>query len=463
MKSINNILLVTIFLVTFNACSDWLEPDPLAFYAPENVFIDEAGFESALVRCRKEMNADNHGERDLHFIALDYMYSDLACSIEQCDFTKNTPSLVGNRSALQKLFLNSYVYIKNANTVISRIDDITWDDEKIRNRILSEAYWFRAYWYYRLIHSYGDIPWVGEELKEAKVDYYSTSRWAILEQLKKDLEFAVQWLPDKPAKLGNVTKGAVNHLLAKIYLATCEFDKAIQAATAVINGPYELMTQRFGVDKERSYYNLMWDLHRIENKNLQENTETIYATIDRSDQAPETWWDLRGLYSMRHFGPSYWRVPDSEGVRATNWNTASGDTLGSGDAAVRLSRYFIYSLWEDGHYQWNTTPDMRRADCNWIEMGDSIAEIITVREDSPNFGEPLKKKHIANLADTMEVWFSWPYYKTYAPTPKTPYWQQPHGGQGDWYIFRLAETYLLRAEAYFWTGQPALAAMTSIR
>src|SRR5690606_37977137 len=30
---------------------------------------------------------------------------------------------------------------------------------------------------------------------------------------------------------------------------------------------------------------------------------------------------------------------------------------------------------------------------------------------------------------------------------------RPQGGQGDFYIFRLAETYLLRAEAYFWKNQ----------
>src|SRR5690606_10726911 len=32
------------------------------------------------------------------------------------------------------------------------------------------------------------------------------------------------------------------------------------------------------------------------------------------------------------------------------------------------------------------------------------------------------------------------------------------GGATDWYVFRLAETYLLRAEAYFWKGQLDLAA-----
>ncbi|MCE6992639.1 RagB/SusD family nutrient uptake outer membrane protein [Dyadobacter sp. CY323] len=451
--------IIVFSLLLLASCSqDWLKPEPLSFYAPENVFVDEAGFESGLVNCRKEMNADNHGDRAVHFLALDFMYTDLACSIEQCDFTKNTPSTVGSRSALQNLFLRSYVYIKNANTIISRIDAITWSDPAVRNRILSEAYWFRAYWYYRLVNSYGDIPWIGEELTDAKLDYKSTSRWAILGQLQKDLEFARQWLPATPARLGNVTKGAVNHLLTKIYLANGEFDSAISAATEVINGPYTLMKQRFGVDKNRAYYNLMWDLHRVQNKNLAENSETIYATVDRADQAPATWWDLRGTFSMRHFGPSYWRVLDATGNRATNWNTVSGDSLGSGDAAVRTNNYFIYSLWAEKNFKWNTTPDLRRSNSNWIEMGAATAEIATVRDGSPNLGEPLSKKYLPAQADTVETWFSWPYYKTYAPTPKTPYWVQPHGGQGDWYIFRLAETYLLRAEAYYWKGQTGLAA-----
>ncbi len=451
--------LLTMFLMIFTSCSDkWLEPDPLSFYAPENAFVDAAGFESALVTCKKEMNADSHGDRAFHYLATDIMYSDLANSIEQPNFNKNTPSSVGGRSGLHNLFLRAYEYIKNTNIIISRIDQIKWDDQAVRDRVLSEAYFFRAYWYYRLINTYGDIPWVGEELAGAKLDYYSTSRAAILNQLQKDLEYAAAHLPVIPAKGGDVSKGAANHFLAKIYLANCEFDKAIAAATEVINGPYALMTERFGIDKGRSYYNLLWDLHRVENKNVAGNTETIYATIDRSNQAPETWWDLRGTFSMRHFSPSYWRVLDQTGNRATNWNTPSGDTLGSGDAAVRSCDFFIYDLWKDATYRWDNTPDLRRANANWIEMGPSISEIITVRVGSPNFGQPLNRKYLPNKKDTIELWFSWPHYKTFTPTPRTPYWVQPHGGQGDWYVFRLAETYLLRAEAYWWKGQTGPAA-----
>jgi hypothetical protein len=43
------------------------------------------------------------------------------------------------------------------------------------------------------------------------------------------------------------------------------------------------------------------------------------------------------------------------------------------------------------------------------------------------------------------------YYKTYYPHADD-YQGVPYGGNGDSYLFRLAGTYLLRAEAYFWKG-----------
>lgn len=288
------------------SCSkSWLKPDPLSFYTPGNVFVDKQGFESALVTCKKVMNAENHGlAPDANYISAEFQYSDLAVELRQSDFTQNTPN-TSLRAPILTLFLNAYGYIKNANTIITRIDDIKWDNQGDRDRIFSEALWFRSYWYYRLVNTYGDIPWVGEELNKPKYDYKSTKRAAILLKLQKDLEYAVGHLPVKAARLGDVTKGAANHLLTKVYLANSEFDKAIAAATEVINGPYALMTSRFGSDANKPYHNLMWDLHRCENKSIAQNTETIYTTIERPDAPPGTWFDERGTCAMRAYGPSY--------------------------------------------------------------------------------------------------------------------------------------------------------------
>jgi hypothetical protein len=54
--------------------------------------------------------------------------------------------------------------------------------------------------------------------------------------------------------------------------------------------------------------------------------------------------------------------------------------------------------------------------------------------------------------DTIRNWYGWPHYKLYSPDPRRI---QPQGGAYDWYVFRLAETYLLRAEAYWWKGDIA--------
>jgi hypothetical protein len=80
------------------------------------------------------------------------------------------------------LFTTSYGCIKDANVLISRIDDITWKSEQNRNAVLAEAYWHRTYWYYRLVNSYGDVPWIGNEIQSAKLDFATYSRWTILDK-----------------------------------------------------------------------------------------------------------------------------------------------------------------------------------------------------------------------------------------------------------------------------------------
>jgi hypothetical protein len=72
--------------------------------------------------------------------------------------------------------------------------------------------------------------------------------------------------------------------------------------------------------------------------------------------------------------------------------------------------------------------------------------------DDPYYGKHLQLyDDQGNIlcSDTIRDWFDWPYYKLYVPDDNRT---QPAGGNGDWYVYRLAETYLLRAEAYFWKG-----------
>jgi hypothetical protein len=92
-------------------------------------------------------------------------------------------------------------------------------------------------------------------------------------------------------------------------------------------------------------------------------------------------------------------------------------------------------------------------------MGQLVYNNPTIKATSPFYGKPLQLrdatgKLLISGGDTIRNWFSWPHYKLYIEDAIRIPWQ---GGNSDWYIFRLAETYLLRAEAQFFKGNLAAA------
>lgn len=452
MKRIINIffILTLFFLLQVSCSEEWLEPKPLSFYAPENVYNEKAGFKSLLVQLRKDLRRENTGPASTgNFLVLEQSASDVAVPATALDFYKLTPNTSRNFSFL-RLIDHVYETTKSANTVISRIDDIEWENEEERNAILAEAYFFRSYWYYRLVHTYGDVPFVGVELSGAKLDFRTHSREAILQKIQADMEYAVEWLPATAAP-GEVSKGAGHHLLTKIYLANLEFDKAIAAATSVINGPYALMQTRFGSWAGVTNRNVIWDLHRPDNMNLPANTETILATVDRYEAPPEA--KTTGLLTMRHYHGGWFNIKDSQGKAGMVASGVMYDTLGRGNVNGRLTPFFQYNIWNYGTTTWRDTPDLRRSDANWIDW--KMDEIRFNNPKSVNFGEPIRLEYFASLTDTLYYIYAFPYYKTYAPNQPG---ERPYGGNGDWYLFRLAETYLLRAEAHYWKNDFASAA-----
>jgi hypothetical protein len=153
-----------------------------------------------------------------------------------------------DRNKIGPYWDEAYRGIKYANTVISRIDNITYVNQKQRNYILGSAYFHRALRYYRLTHQFGDVPAIMKEISEPKLDFYSVQREVILKKIKLDLDSALMWTKDTLIlNKGEVTSGAVGHLLTKVNLALGNFDDAIAAANGVIDpGVYKLMQIPFG-------------------------------------------------------------------------------------------------------------------------------------------------------------------------------------------------------------------------
>jgi starch-binding outer membrane protein, SusD/RagB family len=453
MKKISRFTIISIFILIVVSCSeDWLYPKPFSIFTPESIFIDKAGMDAQLLVLRKSLRLEFYGQANAlpnELITSDAaVYGIKANAALHNFYTQLTPTGSGMND-FNRYWRWGYNQIRNANVIISRIDVPEWSTEKDKNEILAEAYFHRAYWYYRLVHQYGDVPFLSREYTEPKFDFFTHSRKTILNKIQDDMEFAVQWLPEV-VDPGKVNRAAGNHLLAKIYLANSNFDGAIAATSAVINdGIHSLMTKRFGIVANDEKYNLIWDLHQKENKSLSANTEGILVVQDKygfpGAEVPG------GTQSIRNYTP-YWShggyLKDKDGRGAMtdkpgNWQIIK---LGRGVGNCRPTNYQNYEIWL------NCETDLRHDTAvNWMPM----EKVLINNPNSKYYGQPITKEY-SNPIDTFQAWFPWPQYKIIAGDEEQP--TQPMGGHSDWYVFRLAETYLLRAEAYIWKGDLANAA-----
>ena len=54
-------ILTLVLLISTSCNKDWLDPQPLSLFTPENIFVNEAGFKSALASCATNLRDEWYG------------------------------------------------------------------------------------------------------------------------------------------------------------------------------------------------------------------------------------------------------------------------------------------------------------------------------------------------------------------------------------------------------------------
>ncbi|RZK54815.1 MAG: RagB/SusD family nutrient uptake outer membrane protein, partial [Pedobacter sp.] len=307
------------------------------------------------------LNARQEFFGDMAPIVTESIFSDVAVdgttdkSTQAQDMdTRVTPDAELNNPDFNRIgfyWIEGFKGVRYANTIINNINKVTFKNDAEKNSILGSALFYRAYYYYRLVHQFGDVPLVLEELTAPKLDYYSTKRDVILKKMKADLLFAETWVLDGVDR-GEVTKGAVSHLLTKVNLALGDFDDAITSANNVINGgKYALMKSRFGSTAADATKNVIWDLHRMDNKAIAANKETLFLAIDRETLAGAT---ANGSQVMRNCVPA-WHFANLRTPSGLNPAIVDGVTVeipltlmyGRGIGRYRGTPYSTKYIWTD--------------------------------------------------------------------------------------------------------------------
>jgi starch-binding outer membrane protein, SusD/RagB family len=435
-----SLLLILSLCVAITSCEDnFLDEKPLASLSSEIVLTSKTGFESYITALHMSAREELGKFDSFGWYINQQMGTDIACSGENAaanfrnyDTYLNPATLCVQRYwdwAYSDMLLKANTIIVYANKPeLSKI----WANEAEKNAIIAEACFFRAYTHNFLANLYGGVPIVNDIYSSPKTDFVRNTRAEVYESARKDLEFASKWLPATVAKAneGRVVKAAADHLLSEVYISLKQYDKAVSSASQVIeSGLYKLMTTRFGSEKDLPG-DVYSDLFKDGNQNRSSgNLESIF-NWQFEDQTPGGQGGNSGNYLLRAWAPFYINVRDPNGRPGM----VIVDSLGRGVGWVRPTNYFLYNLWGN----------------NW--SNDIRNSVHNIRRDhyytnpaSAYFRKMVDKSHYANL-DTFQMLY---------PTLRKVEGKVGKSGNNttgrtfkDVMVFRLAETYLLRAEAY---------------
>lgn len=156
----------------------------------------------------------------------------------------------------------NYKGITQCNTVIEKAAEVEMD-ATLKNRLIGEAYFLRAYYYFQLTQVFGDVPLLIKITPPDELKVPKTPRADIYRQIIADCEFAANVLPLQFSgdDVGRATKGAALALAAKTSLYDKNWNKVLEYVVRV---------------KELGIYSLMPDYEDNFRENTQNNAESVW-------------------------------------------------------------------------------------------------------------------------------------------------------------------------------------------
>ncbi len=297
MKKIINIIIIAAFTVFLAGCDKFLDVDPQGAENSGNFFNSKENGIRAIVGLYDMLQLDEGAGPDGQWMGHhhDFFMGDIRSDDaekgsndgdygemwEMVEYTM-TPQVGFSTN----FWIHGYWGVSRANYALDNLPSVTWDPA-VRDRLIGEASFIRAYFYWYLVRLYGGVPLFTTSVNPSE---FGNAKRASLNEcyalIASDLKKAIELLPEKSAisaaETGRVSKGAARALLARIYMYqigtdiqnTVTWQEVYDLTNAVItSGEYRLV----------SNYAKLWE---IENENSEESVFEIQFGIGASDQAP---------------------------------------------------------------------------------------------------------------------------------------------------------------------------------
>jgi hypothetical protein len=249
MKFINNSTVVSIALASllFFSCNV-LDVEQESSFAPSNFYKNTDDAHAAIVAVYEVMNSNNMYNQAMWIIqdqsTDDAEWGEGRATANQAKNDLDKFTFTPATSTFYSVWTACYLGITRANTALERIPGIEMNAE-LKDRLIGEAKFMRAFYYFTLVRLFGEVPLVLTETKllNAVLQIPRSPINEVYVQIIADFTDAETALliSYTGAEVGRATKGAAKAFLAKVYLTRQEWAKASAKAKEVMDlGVYDL-------------------------------------------------------------------------------------------------------------------------------------------------------------------------------------------------------------------------------
>ncbi len=437
------------------ACNSLLEEDPLSLATGDSYYSSAEGIEAGLRACYPPLRFYYGHERSFYLtvIGTDINTNGFGGNKNNPSFGKYDQNLLGSHAFFRAIWDNFYQGINQCNTIVDRAPEVDQLSDAEKTAAIAEARFLRAHYYFILVQQWGDVHFTMEETQGVQTEAFRTPEATIYQEgIVPDLEFAISNLPSpSDVPFGRANRGMAEALMARVQLTLGNWSEANTFAKGVIE----------------NYHYQLEDLDKLWNISNQENDEVIWSVQYGTDPL------LNGNGSQQHnfFVWDYTRNP------------AMDRDIENGKPHQRFmpTNYYL-EMWDPEvdarfHASFKTVWIANRsAEINgkMVNPGDTAIKIVLhpvddeVQATSPYWYIDYNGEDVTTQEDKLQIGGDsrrrWPsFYKKYYDNTRPD--KNNNNGSRDAIVIRLAEMYLIAAEAAIELGNKEEAAqwVTALR
>ncbi|RRB02246.1 RagB/SusD family nutrient uptake outer membrane protein [Larkinella rosea] len=448
MKNSNLLLSLLILVTGFSGCQNILEETPVGLATADSYYSTPKGLEDGLKAVYTPLRRF-YGREEAFFLTVpgtDDFTNGFGGVTNYPDINNYSANFLGSNAFVTVIWDNFYVGINQANAVVNRAPGVAGLTEANRNRIVAEARFLRALYYFHLVQQFGDVHFSLEETIGVVTTANRTPVATIYEKgIVPDLQYAIAQLPAKAAAYGRITKPAAEALLARVQLTLGNWAEAERLAN--------LVTKSYDFQLVKPFANI-WDINNELNSevvwsvqytadpltNGEGNQSHLFFVFDYT-QNPTIIRDLPNGRAYQRFMPTNYLIKLFDPAKDSRWDgsfktvwfannkgTINGKTVMPGDTAIKIVPYSVPDAVQNQAPYW------------YIDFKDTWVGASTITNNEIGGGQrrrfPVLKKYIDPLRTSVNA----------------------TDGRRDFIVIRLAEMYLIAGEAAWRQNKTADAA-----